>query len=198
MANQASNYHLGRGLPPYLLWRYNSDSTDYSDGASGIFLSSIETVPTKGSSCSSISTDTCRVSSACSWSTTTDSCAMSMVLNSTELETNSSWGGFLVNEETRTIRSIHESTDNGSEVSSHATDLNGSVNRENDKDSSNVISSTSIPIILATLLTNYRNESMDVPSNNDFVSDFYTDPEPMFLPSVPLLDHNEEFTGKFD
>ena len=90
MANKASNYDLGRGLPPYLLWRYNSDSTDYSDGASGVFLSSIETASTRGSSCSSISIDTCGASSSCSWSTTTDHCAISVVLNSTELETNSS------------------------------------------------------------------------------------------------------------
>ena len=49
MANEASNYCGGRGLPPYLLCRFNSDSTDYSDGASGIFLSSIPTISTRGS-----------------------------------------------------------------------------------------------------------------------------------------------------
>ena len=192
MANKASNYDSGQGLPPYLLWRYNSDSTDYSDGASGIFLSSIETASTRGSSCSSMSIDTCGASSACSWSTTTDPCAISVVLNSTELETNSSRCGFLVNEETRTIRSIRESIDNGSEVSSSAIDLNESVNRESDKDSSNIISSTGIPIILATFVTNYRNESVDVPSNNDFVSNFYTDPETMFPPYELYLDQNVE------
>ena len=109
-----------------------------------------------------------------------------------------------MNEETRTIRSICESIDNGSEVSSSAIDLNESVNRESDKYSSNIISSTSIPIILATFVTNYRNESVDVPSNNDFVSNFYTDPETMFPPYEPYLDQNvekeqwKESTGKLN
>ena len=58
MANEASNYCEGRGLPPYLLCRYNSDPTDYDDDASGIFLSSIPTIFKRGSSCFSISMDT--------------------------------------------------------------------------------------------------------------------------------------------
>ena len=52
MANEASNYYEGRGLPPYLLCRHNSDPTDYDDGASGIFLSCIPTISTSASSCS--------------------------------------------------------------------------------------------------------------------------------------------------
>ena len=97
-----------------------------------------------------------------------------------------------MNESTRTIRSIRESIDNGSEVSSGAIDLNESVNRESDKDSSNIISSTRIPIVLATFVTNYRNESVDVPSTNDFVSNFYMDPETMFPPYESYLDQNVE------
>ena len=198
MANQASNYYLERGLPPFLLWRYNSDSTDDSDGASRIFLSSIETVSARVNSCSSMSIDTCSVSSACTRSTITDLCPISVVMNSTELETRSSRGGFLVNEEMRIIRSIRESVDNGSETSSNAIDLNGSVNQESDEDSGNVISSKSILIILATLLIDYRNESVDVPNSNNFASIFYMDPEATFSPSAPLLDQNEEYISKFN
>ena len=156
----------------YLLWRYNSDTTDYSDGTSGIFLSGIETVSTRGTSCPSVSIDTCSVSSACTWSTITDSCEISVVIDSTELKTISSRGRFLVNEETRTIRSIRESIDNGIETSSNAIDLNGLANLESNEDSSNVISSKSIPIILATLLIDYRNESVDVPNNNNLFQIF--------------------------
>ena len=121
-----------------------------------------------------------------------------MVMNSTELETSSNRGGFLVNEEKRTIRSILELIANGSKASSNATDLHQLVNRESDEYASNVISSKSIPIILVILLTDYRNESVDVPNNNNFFSNFYADLEPMFSPSAPLLDQNEESTGKLN
>ena len=184
-------------LPSHLLWRYDSNLTDYSDGASGIFRSGIETVSTRGTHCSSMSIDTYRDSFAWKWSTITDLWAISVMLNSTELETSSSRGNFVMNEDTRIIRSIRESIDNDSKTASNATDLNGSVNRESDEDSSNITSSKSISITLATLLTDYRNESVDVPNNNNFVSDFYTDPELMFSPGAPLPDQNEEFTGKF-
>ena len=120
-----------------------------------------------------------------------------MVLNSTELETSSSRGNFLVNEDTRTIRSKRESIDNGNETSSNAIYLNVLVNQESDEDSSNTTSSKSIPITLATILTAYRNESVDMSSNNNFVSNFYADSESMFSPSATLLDQNEESTGKF-
>ena len=68
MANQGPNYCPGRGLSPNLFCRYNNDSIDYSDGASGIFLSSIATACTKGANSSSISIDTCSVSSTCAQS----------------------------------------------------------------------------------------------------------------------------------
>ena len=96
-----------------------------------------------------------------------------------------------------TIRSTRESIDNSSETSSNAIDLNRSVNRENDEDSSNVMSSKSIPIILTTRLVDYLDESVDVPNNNNFVSNSYADPEPMFSSNAPLFDQNEHSTGKF-
>ena len=77
-----------------------------------------------------------------------------------------------MNEETRTIRSISEPIDNGSETSINYIDLNGSVNRESSEDSNNVITSKSIPIIFAALLIDCRNESVDVPNNNNLVSKF--------------------------
>ena len=125
----------------------------------------------------------------------TDPCAISVFMNPTELEMRPGGGGFLVNEETRTIKSIRESINNGSETSSKTIDLNGSVNRESDENSSNVISSKTIPIILATLLIDYCKESVDVPNTNNFVSNFHTNPEPIFSPSASLFDQNEESTG---
>ena len=105
-------------------------------------------------------------------------------MNSTELETNSSRSSFLVNEETRTIRSIYESINKGSETSINDIDLNGSVNRGSDEDFRNVISSKSIPIILAILLIDCPNEPVDVFNNNNFVSNFYMNSEPMFSPRI--------------
>lgn len=198
MANQATTHKLGRGLPPYLLCRYNSASTVYSDGASGIFQSSIATVSTRGTSCSSISIDTCSTSSTCTWSNETGCNALSKVLNSTELETNSSRSVFSVNEETKTIRSICGSIDDGNETINNTDHLNDSINQENNEDSVNVITLKSIPMIIAPFLVHYNKESMDVHDNNNFVSNVYTDPERMFSSSVPLLDQDEESTGTYN
>ena len=190
MANEASNYCGGRGLPPYLLCRYDSDSTDYSDGASGIFLSSIPTISTRGSCCSSISMDTCSVSSTSTRSIMPNSYTTSDFLNSTELETNLSRSSFWVNDETRTIRSMCGSIDNGSETTTNSICLDDSVNRKSDEDSSSVTYLKNIPIIIAPSSENYNNDSMDVTNTNNFASNSYADPETMFPPYEPYLDQN--------
>lgn len=72
MADQTSNNDCGRGLPPYLLWRQDSGSSIYSDGASRIFLSSHSVTSDKDTnySCASINSD--NLSSVSSWLTSSE------------------------------------------------------------------------------------------------------------------------------
>lgn len=192
MENQASNYHPGRGLPPYLLCRTNSGSTSYSDGASGIFLSSIATASTYGSSCSSMSIDSCGVSSSCSWLTTTDSYSSSDFFESTKFGTNSSQNGISVNDETRTIRSTCESTDGDSQTILNTSRLDDPVEPENHEDSAYAMLLKNVPIIAASCFANCNNVSMDTYDTNNPDSNVYTEPEPMFPPTVLYFGENEE------
>ncbi|CAF1441430.1 unnamed protein product [Rotaria magnacalcarata] len=192
MENQAFSYHPGRGVPLYLLWRTNSGSTIYSNGASEIFLSSIETACTNGFIRSSMSIDSRSVSSNCTWSTITDSYARSDFLESTKFETNSSQNDISVNDETRTIRSTRVSIDSGNQTILNCSRLIDAVEQENNEDSAYVMLLKNVPILTASCFANCNNASMDTCDGNNPDSNVYTEPEPMFPLTVLYFGENEE------
>ena len=192
MINRGPNYCLAPSLP-HLLCRYDSDPTDYSDDASGIFLSSIATVCTKGTGCSSMSIDTCSVSCACAQSTMiTDSYATSNDSNSVESETDPNRSDFLINDETRSIISMRGSINNGSQTTLNSSRLNDATDRDNDEDSGFAKSLRKIPFITGPWVDSDNNKSMDACGTNNSDSNDYIDSKLMFPPSVPYLGENEE------
>ena len=73
---------------------------------------------------------------------------------------NLSSDGFLVNEETRTNRSLCGLIDSGSCTTLSSSHLNDPINRENDEDSPYTISLKYILLIVALRFVDYNNESI--------------------------------------
>ena len=103
MSNERYNYGPGRRLPTYLLWRSASGSTLYSDGAFGIFRSTIATERTRGSICCSIAFDSGSVAYPVMEWIRSDSCATLDTLKSNQSEMFRSRSNYCESNETRTV-----------------------------------------------------------------------------------------------
>ncbi|CAF3966686.1 unnamed protein product, partial [Rotaria magnacalcarata] len=118
----------GRGLPPYLLCRRDSDSTLYSDGASRIFAPSVSDTSAKDTDNSLYSSDSFSVSSTTISFTDIDSCSVSNSVTSKIIGNYFDTGVDSVNDQRRKIECSSISADH----SDSQLTLNSSVHDDDD------------------------------------------------------------------
>ena len=169
MANGEANNRCGRGLPPYLLWRQDSESSIYSDGASRIFLYSDSATSDKDTDHSLASTRSHSFSeSQCS----SISSVASSVLSSTTLSTHNSSVG------TRVIENSIHSTNNNDQGTSKFTASIGSGSS---------ISFFARQVYPSPNFAERNDRHTDLCVTYNSYPGAYTDPADMFTPYNPLF-----------
>lgn len=177
MAGRDSSHQFpGRGLPPYLLWRSNTDSSTDSDGESRIFAApSRSTTSDKDTVPSSISRVPRTFSSISTWSRVTDydMTSISVAPSAFGYETSNATRSF--DNETGTSRSASRSIDKKIQSSSKDTLYTGPV-----------------------CLTKSNDHNVSFASAYDVAGNVFTDPEYMFTPYVRIFsdDEQEQHTDK--
>jgi len=202
MADRGSNNHCGRGLPPYLLWRQDSGSTIYSDGASRIFVSSRSVTSDKDTSYSSASIDAHTLSSVSSWLTGSE-------FDKTKRIENSSGSGVSVNDPKHSSISLGSSSVSSCKIlsthigsvgtttvrnSTHSSKNNGQVARNF---TASISSGSSISFFTPSLGPLPDHAENNNCSMNEFVTyntypGVYTDPENMFTPYVSVFSESQD------
>ncbi|CAF4276505.1 unnamed protein product [Rotaria magnacalcarata] len=191
----------GRGLPPYLLCRRDSDSTLYSDGASRIFAPSVSDTSAKDTDNSLYSSDSFSVSSTTISFTDIDSCSVSNSVTSKIIGNYFDTGVDSVNDQRRTIECSSISADH----SDSQLTLNSSVHDDDDaheKDEnvqkSNEKSMSGLGFLagclaLASEYLENNNQVMNIEQNNENSDNCFANPENLIRSYVPCqMDYVEE------
>ncbi|CAF4577001.1 unnamed protein product, partial [Rotaria socialis] len=191
----------GRGLPSYLLYRRDSESNIYSDGASRIFAPSVSDTSAKDTDFSLYSSDSFSVSSTTISFTDIDSCSVSNSVTSKIIGNYSDTGVDSVNDQRRTIECSSMSADH----SNSQLTLNSSIHDDDDthekdenaqKSNENSISGPGFLAGCLALASEYlenNNQVINMEQNNENSYNCSANPENLIRSYVPCqMDYVEE------
>ena len=184
--------HHGRGLPPYLLCRRDSESTIFSDGASRIFAPSNSVTSAKDTDFSSVSNDLSNISSNSVRFTDTDSESISESVTPKTDGNDSAGGTDSESTQTRTNASLIPAC---SYSCSQSTLNSITLDDEHDHETHENFTAGLCYLVGCAIMASgcpaNNNQSTIQQDNNDDDIDSYTSPENMFPTYVPYGTENK-------